>query len=70
MNDPEGRRDRRRMEEIEDRRIEILLELAEINDDYGKRVSRLRSEYARLTDEYDRLWRERIEGRDRTSTGR
>ena len=45
----------KRLKEIEDRKIEILLEIADINDNYDKQVSRLNSEYARLDKEYYHL---------------
>ena len=44
-----------RLREIEDRKIEILLEIANINDNYKKKVSWLNSEYARLDKEYYQL---------------
>jgi hypothetical protein len=51
---------------IEDRKIEILLELGEINRDYDARVSSLRKEYAELDSEYFALRFERMTG-DRPS---
>jgi hypothetical protein len=42
----------KRLKEIEDRKIEILLKIADINDIYNKKVSRLNSEYACLDKEY------------------
>jgi hypothetical protein len=44
-----------RLKEIEDRKIEILLEITDINDNYNKKVSRLNSEYALLDKEYYHL---------------
>jgi hypothetical protein len=46
---------RERLEEIEDRKIEILLEIGRANKRYGKAVSRLESEYDRLDVEHFRL---------------
>jgi hypothetical protein len=46
---------RKRLGEIEDRKIEILLELGSTNERYDETVSRLDSEYRRLDDEYLRL---------------
>ena len=42
-----------RLRDIEDREIEIQLEIANINDNYSEKVTRLNSEYAILikTDE-------------------
>ena len=39
---------RNRIQEIEDRKIAILMEIATINKKYGEQVSRLNSEYERL----------------------
>lgn len=39
---------RKKIKEIEDRKIEILIEIASINKDYDEQVSRLNSEYGRL----------------------
>jgi hypothetical protein len=44
-----------RMVEIEDRKIEILLEIGRANKRYGKAVSRFESEYERLDVEHFRL---------------
>jgi hypothetical protein len=41
-----------RLREIEDRKIEILVEITSINDHYNENVSRLNSEYTRLDREY------------------
>jgi hypothetical protein len=49
-----------RLSEIEDRKIEILLEISNINDNYNEKVSRLNSEYARLDKEYYNLQLELI----------
>ena len=52
-----------RLKEIEDRKIEILFEIADINDNYNKMVSQLNSEYARLDEEYYYLKFELIIGK-------
>jgi hypothetical protein len=49
-----------RLKEIEDRKIEILLEIANINDNYKEKISRLNSEYALLDKEYYHLKLESI----------
>lgn len=41
-----------RLREIEDKKIEILLEIANINNHCNKKVSQLNSEYAKLDKEY------------------
>lgn len=41
----------RRLRWIEDRKIDILMELARVNRDYDGRVSALRDEYAELDSE-------------------
>lgn len=48
-------RKQQRLNEIEDRKIEILLEISRINDSYNEKVSRLNSEYSRLHEEHYRL---------------
>ena len=53
---------RRRLAWIEDRKIEILMEIAEINRDYDDRVSALREEYVELDTEYFVLRFERMTG--------
>ncbi len=45
----------RRLVEIEDRKIEILLEIGRVNERYRETVSRLESEYERLDVEHFRL---------------
>ena len=40
-----------RLREIEDRKIEILLEIEKINKCFGKEISNLRSEYKQLDKE-------------------
>lgn len=49
-----------RLREIEDRKIEILLEIANINENYNEKVSQLNHEYARLDKEYYHLQLELI----------
>jgi hypothetical protein len=44
-----------RLREFEDRKIEILLEIANINDNYSEKISRLNSEYMQLDKEYYNL---------------
>jgi hypothetical protein len=45
----------RRLREIEDRKIEILLEISAINEEYSMKVTELDSEYARLDEEHYQL---------------
>jgi hypothetical protein len=52
----------RRLGEIEDRKIEILMEIAELNREYDERVSALREEYAELDAEYYQMRLERVLG--------
>jgi hypothetical protein len=54
---------RRRLAWIEDRKIEILMEIGEINREYDERLSRLGSEYDRLTAEYYGLRLGHMKGR-------
>ena len=49
------RRTRERLREIEERKIEILLEIGRVNDQYGEIVSRLDIEYRRLDAEHYKL---------------
>jgi hypothetical protein len=49
-----------KLKEIEDRRIEILMEIACINNNYSEKMSRLNSEYSRLDKEYYHLKLEMI----------
>ena len=51
---------RRALRGNEDRRIDILIEIADINQEYDERVSALREEYEALGREYYRLRLERI----------
>lgn len=54
-----------RLREIEDRKIEILLEIANINDNYSEKVSRLNSEYTQLDKEYYQLQLELLENKQK-----
>jgi hypothetical protein len=49
------RESQNRLKKIEDRKMEILLEIARINDNYSKKVSKLNSEYKQLGDDYYNL---------------
>ena len=44
-----------RLREIEDRKIEILLEIGNIDDKYSEKISQLNSEYSRLDKEHYNL---------------
>jgi hypothetical protein len=59
----------KRLRQIEDRKIEILMEIAEINGQYDERMSRLREEYAELDAEHYLLRLQSIR-RGRSSTSR
>jgi len=48
MNDTTKTGQKKRMEQIEDRKIEILMEIARLNKDYDNKVSGLNSEYEKL----------------------
>lgn len=50
-----------RLREIEDRKIEILLEITNINDNYSEKESRPNSEYTQLDKEYYQLQLELLE---------
>lgn len=52
-----------RQGEIEDRKIEILLEIVRTNDRYGETIARLESEYEELDAEHFRLRLEQIRTR-------
>jgi len=52
-----------RLKYIEDRKIQILLEIASINNNYNENVSRLNSEYEQLHEEYFQLKSEFIKKR-------
>ena len=49
-----------RLEAIEDRKIEILMEIAEVNREYDSRVSALDEEYSELDREHFQLRLDRI----------
>ena len=51
MTKNQSKSKQQRLRIIEDRKIEILLEISNINDNYNEKVSRLNSEYARLDKE-------------------
>jgi hypothetical protein len=44
-----------RLREIENRKIEIIIEIGNINNYYNEKISRLNSEYVRLDKEYYHL---------------
>lgn len=52
-----------RLSELEDRRIEILMEIGDINREYDDKISRLGSEYDRLSEEYYTLRMGQLMGR-------
>ena len=56
---------KQRLSNLEDRRIEILMEIGEVNREYGETMSLLESEYARLTEEYYELRMGQLMSRDR-----
>ncbi len=56
---------RDRLEEIEDRKIEILLEIGTTNREYSETISRLETEYEGLDAEHYRLKLEVIRRRDK-----
>ena len=43
---------KKRLREIEDRKIEILMEIGETNKEYNEKISSLDSEYKKLDKEY------------------
>ena len=45
----------KRMTDIEDRKIAILLEIGDINNNYNEKVSKLNFEYEQLNKEYFQL---------------
>jgi len=51
---------KRRIQQIEDRKIEILMEIASINKKYDEQFSRLNSEYESLHKELYRLQMEML----------
>lgn len=60
MTTSSGMDDQRKLRDIEDRKIEILMEIAEINREYDGRMSRLKDEYAELDAEHYGLRLKRI----------
>jgi hypothetical protein len=61
---------RRRLNEIENRKIEILMETGKINAQYSEAVEQLNSEYEELDEEYYRLRLISIGGKNRISEDR
>ncbi len=55
-----------RLEEIEDRKIEILLEIGRANEKYSTSMKRLESEYDRLDAEHFALRLEMMRSRTRS----
>lgn len=55
MNKTLGMDIQKRLKEIEDRRIEILNEIADINKIYRKKISRFSAEFEKLGEEYYNL---------------
>jgi hypothetical protein len=55
----------KKLREIEDRKIEILLEIHSINHNYCEEISELNSEYVKLGDEYYHLRLELIRGKQK-----
>ena len=55
MTNKKNLKKQQRLRSIEDRKIEIILEIAEINENYSEKLSRLNSEYAQLDKEYYHL---------------
>ena len=53
-----------RLEEIEDRKIEILLEIGKTNKRYNETITRLESEYGEIDEEHYRLRLEMIRVKD------
>lgn len=54
----------KRLEEIEDRRIEILNEIADANKNYREKISRLSAEFEQLDEEYYNIRLELISQKD------
>jgi hypothetical protein len=51
MTNKKNLKKQNRLKSIEDRKIEIILEIARINDNYSEKLSQLNSEYIRLDKE-------------------
>ena len=67
MTNKKNQKKQQRLIEIENRKIEILLELGDINNNYNEKVSRLNTEYAQLDKEYYQLKIESIGKRQKGS---
>ena len=65
MTRKKNSKNQKRLCEIEDRKIEILMEIAKINDNYNEQVTRLNSEYTRLDKEYYELRSEMIRSKQK-----
>ena len=65
MKDTSNTDVQRTMRQIEDRRIESLLKIGDINKEYDERMSRLTSEYDRSSTEYYELRLGRAMNRER-----
>ena len=48
MDDTRRSQQKKRIQQIEDRKIEILMKIASINKEYDDQVTRLNSEYEKL----------------------
>lgn len=53
---------KQRLIKIEDRKIEILMEIAGLNREYDERMSALREEYAEIDSEHYLLQLQRLNG--------
>jgi len=67
MNDNLSIDIQKRLKEIEDRKIEILQEISDINEYYREKLSRLSTEYEQLDEEYYNLRLELIRQKDTIS---
>ena len=65
MTNKKNTKKHQRLRDIEDRKIKILLEIANINDNYSEKVSRLDSEYILLDKEYYHLKLELIKAKQK-----
>jgi hypothetical protein len=52
MTDNQNNKIQKRLNEIEERKMEILTETAKTNEKYSVRISKLNSEYSQLDEEY------------------
>jgi len=64
MNSKNKLKKQQRLRDIEDRKIEILLQIAKINNNYNEQVSHLNSEYEQLHEEHYKLQMELIRKKD------